>query len=157
MIIVDINGAERECLSVRPDKDWPGFLKVQFKNKRRSYSQWYSVSDFKINNPQLVHLAEGAAEPPPEVVGTVSKATPLSLTCKKQKWKINLYAGMPVWVARGKGEGQVRTVLFNTKDTLTVDRKWEIAPDETSQFLISYNVHNPQISGNTLPEIDNNK
>jgi len=152
MLIIDINGAERACLSVRPDKDWPGYLKVQFKNKKRSYTQWYPVGDFKINNPQLAHLAKGATEPPPEVMGIVTKAAPRSVTDKMQKWETDLYIGIPVWISRGKGEGQVRTVIFNNNDTLTIDKEWEILPDETSQFIISYNVHNPQATGNTLAQ-----
>lgn len=154
MIIIDINGSERNCSSVRLDKSWPGYFKIHFKNERRSYDQWYPISDFVKNNPKLDHLAEGGINPPEEVVGVVTKSQEMTLTDSNQNWKKNLFAGVPVWISRGKGEGQVRAVIFNNKDTLTVDKEWEVLPDETSQFIISYNVHNPQAPGNTLAQVE---
>lgn len=153
MIIIDINGDERNCRSIRLDSNWPGYFKVHFKNEKRSYDQWYPVSEFIKNNPNLSHLADGAINPPDEVVGVVTNCKDLSLTDSTQKWKKNLYSGIPVWIARGVGEGQVRTVVHNSNNTLVIDKKWDIIPDETSQFIISYNVHNPKAEGNILPDV----
>lgn len=154
MIIIDINGSERNCSSVRLDKTWPGYFKVHFKNERRSYDQWYQISDFVKNNPKLSHLAEGGVNPPEEVVGVVTKSEEMTLTDANQSWQKNLFAGVPVWISRGKGEGQVRTVIFNNKIMLTVDKEWDVLPDKTSQFIISYNVHSPQATGNTLSQTE---
>ena len=32
MKIIDINGVERECVSVALDKDYPGYVKADFKS-----------------------------------------------------------------------------------------------------------------------------
>src|SRR3989344_1332791 len=157
MIIIDINGEERNCQSIRLDSGWPGYLKIHFRNEKRSYDQWYPISDFLKNNPNLSHLAEGTTTPPDEVVGIVTSSEDISLTDSNQDWKNNLYSGIPVWISRGNGEGQVRTVVYNNQTTLTIDKKWDNAPDTTSQFIISYNVHNPQVEGNVLPQINQEK
>lgn len=58
------------------------------------------------------------------------------------------------WISRGKGEGQIRTILKNNHNTLIINKEWEIIPDITSQYVISHNVHNPKILGNTLPQYE---
>ena len=157
MTITDINGSVRECLSISPDKDWPGYMKIEYQSKIRKdykHSEWYPVGDFIKNNPKLKHLATTAIKPTPEVLGVVSKAGKYSLTDKNKKWDENCFTGSPIWISRGKGEAQVRKVVGNTKNTINIDKKWEIIPNKTSQYIISNNIHNPQILGNTLPGIE---
>jgi len=154
MKIVDINGSARECFNIAPDKNFPGFMKAEFKSKwRRGYThaEWYSIADFIKNNPQLVNLAKKAAKTAKEDLGVVNKATRDSLTDKNKKWPKDIFAGYPLWISRGKGEGQTRTILANDIHHLTIDKPWEIIPDKTSQYVISFNVHNPHALGNTLP------
>ncbi len=154
MIIVDINGNKRDCLRVSPDNNWPGYMKVEYRSQHRKdhqYAEWYPVEDFVKNNPGYKNLAAGAPQPAPETLGVVSKAGKLSLTDKPKNWKKNIFVNSPVWISRGKGEGQVRRVISNTKNTITIDRNWKTIPDKTSQYVISFNIHDPQILGNTLP------
>lgn len=154
MQIIDINGETRECQEISPDQSFPGYMKVLYVSKNRkdhTYSEWYAVSDFIAHNPTLSHLADTAPKPFSEDLGTVSSATPITLKDTTKKWEENLFKNYPVWISRGKGEGQIRNILANTKNTLTIDSPWEITPNKTSQYLISHNVHDPQIMGNILP------
>jgi hypothetical protein len=157
MKIIDVNGAERECSEVFPDKNFGGYMKVVFVSKVRpgySHSEWYPISDFLKNNPKLAHLA-GKGVQKSEVaddLGVVSTAKTLTLTDKSKKWEKDIFVDFPVWISRGKGEGQIRKVTANTKNTITIDKKWEVIPDKSSQYVLSRNVHDPKALGNTLTD-----
>jgi hypothetical protein len=153
MKIIDINGKERECFKVFPDSKFAGFMKIEYTSKTRkgyAHSEWYPIKDFIKNNPTLKNLTTGAPKVAEDTLGRVSKADKTILTDKSQNWKENCYLGFPVWISRGKGEGQTRTIVSNTHNTITINKKWEIIPDKSSQYVISHNVHDPQIIGNTL-------
>lgn len=132
-------------------------MKIEFKSKTRknyTYSEWYPVTDFVKNNPKLAHLAKKAPKPVKEDLGVVSSATKNSLTDKTKGWEQNIFASYPLWISRGKGEGQVRTILANDAHRLTIDKPWQVVPDKTSQYVISFNIHDPQVLGNILPGMD---
>lgn len=153
MKIVDTNGKKRECEKAILDPEYPGFMKVSFKSKVRkgySHDEWYQIDKFKKNNPKLAHLAGGSDKKVEEDLGVVTGATKKTLADKNKKWKKNIYAGYPIWISRGTGEGQTRTILSNTKHSITVDKDWKINPDRSSQYVISHNIHDPQVLGNTL-------
>jgi len=156
MQIIDMNGNKRECVKAIPDKSWPGYMKIEYVSKLRknfSYNEWYPIDNFVKNNPSLAYLAKTAAKPWKEDIGRVSLASNQTLTDKTKKWESNMFAGYPLWISRGKGEGQIRTITGNSDTTLMVNTQWEITPDKTSQYVISHNVHDPQNMGNTLPEV----
>ena len=152
--ILDTNGKSRDCDSVAPDPSFPGFVKVDFTSKIRTgykHSEWYPTIEFLRLNPSLRELLKGAPQKAQDSLGNVTKATKNSLTDKAKKWSDNAYRGFPIWISRGRGESQTRKVVSNSPDTLVVDTNWVIVPDKSSQYLISYNIHNPKIMGNTLP------
>lgn len=154
MIIIDVNGNKRECINVSPDEKWPGYMKVEFVSKLRNgqkYQEWYPKKDFVKNNPSLSHLVKGTAEPWKEDLGVVTFASNQTLVDKTKKWKSNEFAGYPVWISRGLGEGQMRNIIINSDTTLIIDKPWKVVPDKSSQYVISHNVHDPQVMGNTLP------
>lgn len=154
MLISDINGQKRECVAIFADKKFPGFLKIKYISRYRQghmYYEWYRKDEFIKNNPHLAHLAKNVASWQ-EDLGVVSKADKKSLTDKTKNWRENIFAGYPVWIARGKGEGQIRTILKNSHNTLYLDTAWNILPNKTSQYVISNNIHNPQVMGNVLPQ-----
>ena len=147
MKIIDINGSEREVQAVAPDPHYPGFMKIEF----RRHHEWYSIPEFLEFNPTLKALTENAPATPDEVVGVVSSSGPNYLTDSKQAWKPNTYLGMFVWISRGKGEGQKRTVVKNTKNRLYLDKPWDTQPNPTSQYVVSYNIQAVKAMGNVLP------
>lgn len=51
-------------------------------------------------------------------------------------WVPNLYTGLVLKIVGGTGVGQVRNVVSNTNDTLTVDQAWTTIPDSTSAFVV---------------------
>lgn len=156
MQIIDVNGNQRECVEAYPDKDYPGYMRIEFKNAVRSHHEWYPIEDFIKNNPNLSHLASHAPQVTEEVVGVVTGATDKELTDGKQKWNMDVYKGFPVWISRGFGEGQVRTVISNNQNTLIINSPWKQIPNKTSQYVISHNIHEPQVLGNTLPQSNTN-
>ena len=141
MFIIDINGNQRKCAKAYPDPSYPGFIKVEYVNPRRSYNEWYPINDFLAKNPNLSDLVKKIKPEAPEVNGTATSVTKTTLSDRKQKWKKNTYAGFPVWIARGQGEGQVRNVTSNTKDTLVIDKEWETKPNKFSEYVLSRNIH----------------
>jgi hypothetical protein len=148
MKIVDINGTEREAKSVAPDPKFPGYMKVEF----RRHHEWYTIKEFLQFNPKLDHLTQGAAEPPQDVVGYVTKAGPDFIIDEKAALKPRAHLGMEIWISRGKGESQQRNVVKNTKTRITVDKPWDPVPDQSSQFVISQSIMDVPAMGNTLPQ-----
>jgi hypothetical protein len=62
-----------------------------------------------------------------------------SITKTGASWVVNAYANMYVWIYAGTGSVQLRKILSNTADTLTIDRAWTSTnPDATSYFKVFY-------------------
>lgn len=151
MKIIDINGTEREVQTVGPDPKYPGFVRVQF----RRHHEWLTIKEFLDKNPDLKDVVKNAPKPPADVVGIVTTSTKNSLKDTNQKWTDNAYLGMWLWISRGQGEGQKRTIVKNSKNTLTLDKDWDTKPNKTSQYVITYNVQDSaRAMGNNLPQED---
>ncbi len=150
MQIIDINDMPRDVKSVSPDPNYPGYVRVEFKR----HHEWYTIQEFISRNPSLEHLTKNAPKIPDEIVGVVSRATPTTLKDVNANWKDNAYLGFFVWISRGKGEGQKRTVVSNTHNTITIDKPWDTKPDKASQYVLSFNVQDVHAMGNTLVQDD---
>lgn len=151
MKIVDINGNVRDCVKILPDLDWPGYMKAEITDKRGTHPEWYLINEFVKFNPNLKNLTNGAPKAKEEDFGIVTECKTHSLTDKNKVWENDIFIGTPIWIARGRGEGQVRTVISNSKNSVIIDKAWEIVPDRSSQYVISVNVHNPNAFGNSIP------
>jgi hypothetical protein len=55
----------------------------------------------------------------------------------------NAYSGMLVFISSGTGSGQQRTITaYNgTSKTATVMNRWEVTPDNTSQYVVMKNIY----------------
>jgi len=51
----------------------------------------------------------------------------------------NLYQNMTMWITRGTGAGQERSIVSNTATTIMVTPNWTVVPDATSYFVIAEN------------------
>lgn len=154
MRIIDINDQERDCDEVLIDPLWPGFVTAKFvskNNPQRNHVEWYPIKEFLEKNPSFEKGLGDIAIPPKDDLGTVSHSGELYLEDVNKNWQNNLYVGFYVWISRGVGESQVRLIKSNSKNTLTIDRAWDTLPQEKSQYVISYNIHDVKILGNTLP------
>lgn len=157
MLIIDINGKQRNCQSIIPDPNNLGYMKITYKNAVRQHDEWYSIKDFLKNNPTLEHFITSGTQnkiaEELEDLGVVTKATADTLTDSSKNWQKNIYTDFIVWISRGKGESQTRKVTENTHNTLKLEATWDTIPDTTSQYVVTYNVHDPQVSGNELPTV----
>ena len=117
MKIIDINDSGRECQSVGPDHEYPGFMKVQYKR----HFEWMTIEEFLGKNPQLKKLADTAHHFAPDIACVVTSSGDNFLKDSTQNWQKNCYAGYSVWISRGKGEGQKRTIIKNEVNTLHID------------------------------------
>lgn len=72
-----------------------------------------------------------------EDCGTVESATADTLT-ETGKFAGKAFLDYYVWIYKGTGSGQVRTIESFTENTLTVDRDWTTALDTTSKYRIIY-------------------
>ena len=160
MKIIDLNNSERECERAYLDPHWPGFVTVLFVSKHRpgfKHTEWMPMLQFFQNNPSLKGKITDDDKPtplPPQIAGAVSSATKTTLTDSTKAWPKNLYASFFCWISRGKGEGQVRTILSNTRKKLTLDKPWDITPNQTTQYAIVHNRPKEIDNHNTLPEIE---
>ncbi len=71
--------------------------------------------------------------------GAVVTSATKTLTASAPGWTVDEWQGFYVRITAGLGKGQVRVVISNTADTLTVSRDWSDlqAPDATSTFSIT--------------------
>lgn len=160
MKIIDINNQPRECENVYLDPHWPGFVTVMFVSKNRpgyKHTEWMPMEQFFQNNPELKGKvsADFVPKPPPkQFASVVTSAGKDSLTDDTKTWETNVYAGYYCWISRGKGEGQVRVIIKNSKNKFTLDKPWEIRPNKTSQYSMVHQKPVMPSSNNTLPETD---
>lgn len=155
MKIIDINGDQRDCEQVLLDKQYPGFVTVEFKSKNnpsRSHFEWYPIDDFTQKNPKLSQILGNPTPPPKGDLGIVTHSGDFYLEDTTKDWQNNIFVGFMVWISRGTGESQVRTIKSNTKNTLTIDPPWTLLPDQKSQYVISRDIHDVKILNNQLPQ-----
>jgi len=70
---------------------------------------------------------------------TASSGGAATITVSGAGWVVNNYVGLYVWVYSGTGSVQLREILSNTSDTLTVDRDWTTTnPASGSKFHVFY-------------------
>lgn len=158
MKIKDINGTDRDCQKAYIHPNWPGFVTVEFVSKHRKgykHTEWYPIDQFLQQNPTLTNIVKPAGQTnSAEVVGVVSRAGKTSLTDQGKNWQKNIYAGYVVWISRGAGEGQVRTIIKNSATALTIDQSWTTLPDQTSQYVVTKTLGDVKAAGNQLPETE---
>jgi len=68
----------------------------------------------------------------------VSSATDNTVTVDDAGWVAEDYSNNYVYIYSGTGTGQIRKIITNTDDKITVDRDWITNPDSTSYFKIFY-------------------
>jgi uncharacterized repeat protein (TIGR01451 family) len=73
-----------------------------------------------------------------------------------QSWITDEWKGRTVEVVDGTGGSQTRTILFNSVNTLTVDRSWDRIPDENSVFIISQIGGQGEKGGNDFIDYNHN-
>ncbi len=155
MQLVDLNLKTREYLSIILDPHYPGYVSVTYPSKRPntpSRTEWYPLADFQKNNPTLVSQLGPLPNIPQSDLGQVTHAGEFYLEDTAKDWVNNIYVGFMVWISRGTGEGQVKNIKSNNKNTLTIDTAWTTTPDTKSQYVISKDIHDVKILGNTLPQ-----
>ena len=70
--------------------------------------------------------------------GMVTSATSTTLTDTSKNWPTDQWKDYVVEITSGKGAGQIRKIVSNTSDTLTVDPPWTTIPDNTSRYAIRF-------------------
>jgi hypothetical protein len=155
MEIVDINGKIRQCHNVFLDKNWPGYVTVEFESKNdpgTMRKEWYPLADFATNNPGLKEkFKKGSTKRAEETSGIVSKSGSNWLSDQQAKWGKNIYAGYHLWISRGPGDGQTRIILKNTDTKLFIDKPWDKKPNHDSQYAIVRQIGSVKPTGNVLP------
>lgn len=68
--------------------------------------------------------------------GTASAGGATTLTDSGEGWTIDAYAGKNVEITAGTGKGQIRNVISNTAEILTVNTAWTTNPDATSVYKV---------------------
>jgi hypothetical protein len=69
-------------------------------------------------------------------LGTLVKSEPTAFTAKDANWVPQEFVGMTALILDGRGAGQYRVITTNTTDGATLDRPWDVTPDQTSMIGI---------------------
>ena len=86
-------------------------------------------------------------------VGSPTSTTSTTLTTSTKSWATDWWADYDLLVVSGTGVGQLRRVVSNTGTTLTLDRAWDITPDTTTHYALTYmNTPGLLIKGNVLQD-----
>ena len=91
--------------------------------------------------------------------GAVDSSTSVSITHSILAMETNQYANYIVRIKSGTGIGQERLILSNDSYTITISRRWDLDPDNTSSFEITGDNEKIYLAGNagsTLFEYDAN-
>ncbi len=78
---------------------------------------------------------DGPRDPSGSLLGTVTAATPLSLTDARATFAADV-VNCPVWTVAGRGKGQWRRVTAASATRLDVDRPWTVLPDSTTTYAV---------------------
>lgn len=73
--------------------------------------------------------------------GTATGGSTTTLSDTSKSWGTNVHAGRAVTIVSGTGAGQVGVIASNTGTQLTIGTAWAVAPDATSVYRISDNLH----------------
>jgi hypothetical protein len=73
--------------------------------------------------------------------GTATAGTTTTLTDSSKSWTVNAHAGRALTIVSGTGAGQASVIASNTSTALTVSPAFTTAPDATSVYRISDNLH----------------
>lgn len=65
-------------------------------------------------------------------LGRLGESKPAEFRAKDAKWTPQEFVGMTALVLDGQGVGQYRLITANTADHATLDRPWDIVPDDAS-------------------------
>ncbi len=85
--------------------------------------------------------------PAATVTSTATSSTASTLVDTSQSWATNAYQsvsanGWEVLITGGTGVNQLRSILGNTSNTLTLSRNWATNPDSTSTYAIYNGIGN---------------
>lgn len=73
--------------------------------------------------------------------GTATGGSTTTLTDSSKSWTTNAQAGRAITIISGTGAGQVGVIASNTATVVTIGTAWAVAPDGTSVYRISDNLH----------------
>ena len=93
----------------------------------------------KNHNHGETILSQGC-NPEHQDAGYVSSATATTIEDNSDKWGVirtnSLSSSDAVAIVAGRGTGQWRYILYNTPNTIKVDKPWIVVPDSTSRYVI---------------------
>ena len=78
--------------------------------------------------------------------GTATDSTDDTLVDDTKTFAENQYHNYYVWINAGTGINQIRKIISNDENTLSLEEDWETNPDETSRYRIFYTATDPRIS-----------
>jgi len=91
------------------------------------------------------------------LLSTATGGDSTTLVDTTRSWPINFYTGNSVAIVSGPGMGQVRTIVSNAVNTLTVSPAWNENPSATSKYSINGALaYGPQrwlVKGNVLKDV----
>jgi len=69
--------------------------------------------------------------------GELEEATSNTIVDADQNWRADDWIGWDLWIDSGSGAGQVRSVVGNTADTITISGSWSTIPSADSEYHLA--------------------
>ncbi len=113
--------------------------RICFYPRRHSYIRYNEVHHSgrpAWANASEVYLQHGGYGNDRKATGRPTGVGNRTLTDKTWNWEPGEMKGTLLLIIEGRGFGQVRHVVDNTKDTLTVRKPWRVQPDENSGYAV---------------------
>ena len=73
--------------------------------------------------------------------GTATGGSTTTLTDSAKSWTTNVHANRAVTITSGTGSGQAGRIASNTGTALTIGTAWAVAPDATSVYRVTDDLH----------------
>lgn len=87
------------------------------------------------------------------ITGTASSGAARTLTDSSKTMTLDRYANHQIRITGGTGFGQRRRIVTNDTTNFTVEKPWDVNPDNTSTYSIYGNTHRIYLFGNAQASI----
>lgn len=110
--------------------------------------------EIEYHNQGETILSQGG-DPKQMDAGIATGATSNTLTDTRKKWGLirtpRLNSCDVIAIVDGKGAGQWRRILKNNAGTITIERTWEVIPDQSSHYILTrWSAEDWLVKGNIL-------
>jgi len=97
---------------------------------------FFLIHHVKKKGDKWYYFKTGGSSGATIAYGTAESGTATTLTDSTPTWTVNTFANWIIYIKSGTGAGQIRRVISNTANVITVKNAWDTNPSSDSVFSI---------------------